>query len=91
MDCGELAELQTLIGGLDAPTLCANELADPRARLTRDVRADDPAVRDLHLATFEQELAPISVAELDLVRIGADRIIRVPQDLTNFEVDPWDI
>ena len=91
VDCGELAELHPLIGGLDAPTLCANELADPRARLTRDVRGDDPAVWDLHLATFEQELAPIAVAELDLVRIGADRIIKVPQGLSNFEMDPWDI
>ena len=42
----------------------------------------------MHPAAFEKELAPVAIAELDPIRVGADGVIAGSQGLPDFEVNP---
>ena len=42
----------------------------------------------LKLAAFEKKLAPVAIAELDPIRVGADGVIAGSQSRTDFEVNP---
>ena len=55
--------------------------------MSRDVGGDDPRAGNLHPAAFEKELAPVAIAELDPIRVGADGVIAGSQGLPDFEVN----